>query len=341
MHKQVIERFSGIYEINLYQGRYEIHIYLITGKTGQRNLLIDTGYKTQENREIFNQVFEELGIKYHEIDVFLTHKHHDHTGLAAYFQEQGATIFMNPIEDRHRYDCLYYGYGPKSINEQTKVLKLVGVTPERTPMIWNSFQEFNAYYENTKKEEAFKINTFDYTPIECGQLLSYGEYNFKVISLAGHTLGQLGLYEPTHHIVFSADHIIEGLAPIVGTSYVNEHLLQQYFRSLEQFKTQYRTCMIYPSHGNSFSNPTPIAAEIISAYRKKLLQMQHILLNSAKALTIQEIAFRTYGIQTLPNDANRFFKIKSILSKTFSCMEYLYDQNYCNRMEQDGILFYR
>ena len=176
---------------------------------------------------------------------------------------------------------------------------------------------------------------------KAGETLSYGDYTFQVISLAGHTLGQLGLYEPNHQIVFSADHIIEGLSPIVGTSYLNEHLLQQYFRSLEQFKTQYHSCMIYPAHGNSFSNPAPVAETIISAYRKKLLQMHDILENSAEALTVQEVAFRAYSIQNLPSDANRFFQVKSILTKTFSCLEYLYDQRYCERMEQNGMLFYR
>lgn len=341
MHKQVTERLPGIYEIKLYQGTNEIRIFLVAGKHGQKSLLIDTGYQTQENREILNQVLEELNIRYHDLDVFLTHKHHDHTGLASYFAKQGATIFMNPAEDRHPYDCLYYSQGTKSIEEQTKVLNRVGVTAERTPSVWNCFKEFNAYCQNAVSEASIKTVAFPYTSIGQGQLFSYGDYSFQTISLPGHTLGQLGLYEQNHHIVFSGDHIIVGIVPIVGTSYVNEHLLEQYFRSLDQFKAQYRTCTIYPAHGDSFSNAAPIAANITSAYRKKLLEIQHLLTNSAEALTVQEVAFRIYGIYNLPTDANSFFKIKMMLSKTFSCLEYLYDQKYCDRMEQDGMLFYR
>ncbi|MBR5126980.1 MAG: MBL fold metallo-hydrolase, partial [Roseburia sp.] len=65
------------------------------------------------------------------------------------------------------------------------------------------------------------------------------------------------------------------------------------------------------------------------------------LANSAEALTVQEIAFRVYGVYTLPTDVEKFFTVKSIITKTFSCLEYLYDQGYCERMEQDGMLFYR
>lgn len=340
MQKQITERLPGIYEIKLFQDNHEIRIFLVAGNSGQRSLLIDTCFQSDENREILNQVLGELQIAYQDLDVFLTHKHHDHTGLASYCAAQGATIYMNPVEDRHPYDCLYYSQGAKSMEEQEKVLNRVGVTAERTPALWNCFKEFNAHYQNTD-ETALKTVTFPYTPIGRGQLLSYGDYTFQVISLAGHTLGQLGLYEKAHQIVFSADHILANTLPVVGTSYVNEHLLDYYFKSLDQFKIQYHTCTIFPAHGDCFKNPSPLASNITAAYRKKLLEIQHLLMNSAKAVTVQEVAFRIYGVYNLPTDVNGFFKMKSILSRTFSCLEYLYDQKYCDRMEKDGMLFYR
>lgn len=341
MHKQVMERLPGIYEIKLYQGYNEIRLFLITGNNTQRHLLVDTGYPTQENREILDEIFADLGISYQNLDVFLTHKHHDHTGLAYYLSSQGAHIFMNPLEDRHPYDCLYYSHGAKTVEEQLKVLNRVGITEERTPAVFKCFKEFNTHFPNTTNDDMFQTTAFPYTGIARGNKFSYGDYTFHAISLPGHTLGQLGLYEPDHHIIFSGDHLITNVTPIVGTSYTNEHLLEQYFRSLDQFKSVYRTCTVYPAHGESFTNSSVVAANITSAYRKKLLEIQHILANSAEAMTVQEVAFRAYSIYSLPDNAESFFKIKMIISKTFSCLEYLYDQKYCDRMEQDGILFYR
>ena len=341
MHKQLIERLPGIYEIRLYQGTNEIHLFLITGNNTQRHLLVDTGYNTPENREILDEIFKDLGIEYPNLDVFLTHKHHDHTGMAAHLAALGSRLYMNPLEDRHAYDCLYYSQGAKTLEEQTKVLNRVGVTEARTPALYKSFQEFNTYCLDAFSKDNTKSPEFAYTAIGRGNKFSYGDYVFQAISLPGHTLGQLGLYEPNKHIVLSGDHIIKGLAPIVGTSYANEHLLEQYFRSLDLFKTVYRTCTVYPAHGESFANPSLFAADITAAYRKKLLEIQHILMNSAEALTVQEVAFRAYGVYNIPTEANSFFKIKSILSKTFSCLEYLYDQKYCDRMESDGMFFYR
>ena len=341
MHKQLSEKLPGIYDIRLYQGKNEIHLFLITGNNTQRHLLVDTGYGTAENRDILDKILKELNIEHKNLDVFLTHKHHDHTGLASHLAELGAHIYMNPVEDRHPYDCLYYSHGARTLEEQVKVLTRIGVTEERTPAIYESFMKYNFYCQASNSENCFKADEFSYTAIGRGNKFSYGEYEFHAISLPGHTLGQLGLYEPNKHIILSGDHIIKGLAPIVGTSYINEHLLEQYFRSLDLFKTVYRTCTVYPAHGDSFANPSIVAADITSAYRKKLLEIQHILMNSAEALTVQEVAFRVYGVYNLPTEPGNFFKIKSILSKTFSCLEYLYDQKYCDRMERDGILFYR
>lgn len=341
LHKQLIERLPGIYEIRLYQGTNEIHLFLITGNNTQRHLLVDTGYNTAENREILDEILKELHIEYTCLDVFLTHKHHDHTGMASHLAKLGANIYMNPLEDRHPYDCLYYKHASKTTEEQDKVLNRVGITPTRTPDLYNSFQEFNTHCQNVASEDSPIIYNFDYTSIGSGNKFSYGDYVFHTISLSGHTLGQLGLYEPKKHIVISGDHIIKGLSPIVGTSYPNEHLLEQYFRSLDLFKTVYRACTVFPAHGDSFTNPSVVAADITTAYRRKLLDIQHELMYSGKALTIQEVAFRIYGVYSIPTEINSFYKIKSILSKTFSCLEYLYDQKYCERIEKDGMLFYR
>ena len=92
MHKQVSEILAGIYELKLYQDTNEIRVFLVPGVHGQKSLLIDTGYNTEENRGILNEVLGELNIKYQDLDVFLTHKHHDHTGMASHLAALGATI---------------------------------------------------------------------------------------------------------------------------------------------------------------------------------------------------------------------------------------------------------
>ena len=58
-----------------------IHI-LIPGNKGGRSLMIDTGFRDERCLKTMESVLEELGIAYEDLDVFMTHKHHDHSGLA-------------------------------------------------------------------------------------------------------------------------------------------------------------------------------------------------------------------------------------------------------------------
>ena len=44
------------------------------------------------------------------------------------------------------------------------------------------------------------------------------------------------------------DQVIDGIVPIVGTTYPDEHLLKGYFDSLEKLKHQYGDCLILPAH---------------------------------------------------------------------------------------------
>lgn len=159
--------------------------------------------------------------------------------------------------------------------------------------------------------------------------------------MRGHTFGQMGLYDKGHAILFSADQIIDGIVPIVATAYMNEHLLQLYFRSLASFAEQYQGCSIYPSHNQSFTDPSPVIRRILDAYRGKLDLIRHIVAFGTRPMTIKEVAFQAYGISFLPGQDmdNEIFKIKMILTKTFSCLEYLYDMAECSRVSRDGILY--
>ena len=125
------EIYPGLFQIQLYNGMNRsdiINIFLIPGKDSCRSLMVDTGYRTKENKEIMDELLVRHRIRYDELDIFLTHKHHDHTGLANFYADRGARIFMNPEEDRHLYDCLYYNNNPEAMEEQVHVLSTVGIT---------------------------------------------------------------------------------------------------------------------------------------------------------------------------------------------------------------------
>ena len=81
----MFERAEGIYEIRLHNndlGVSEIKIFVIPGNPGKRSLMIDTGFGNEECYRRLKKGMEELGISCEQLDIFITHRHHDHSGLA-------------------------------------------------------------------------------------------------------------------------------------------------------------------------------------------------------------------------------------------------------------------
>lgn len=337
------EHLPGIYEVKLSTTNTssisEINIYLIPGKNGQRSLMVDAGFHDKACLEVMDGVLKELKISYGELDIFLTHKHHDHSGLASEYAKLGARIFMNPEEERHGYDCLYYSNNRDLAADQDRVLKSVGVTSEGTPEIWDMFMEVRRQVEENRGWE-FEVASFPYIPVQPGQLFHYGEYTFESVSLKGHTYGQMGLYEKKRRFLFCADEVIDGIVPIVGTTYADDHLLEGYFKVLERFKHEYGDCLLLPAHNKPIRDVERVVNRIIFSYLDKTELMKNILDHGRKERTIKEIACIAYGIPDVPRNKDEFLKLKATMSKTFSCLEYLRDEDFAVRMEKGGTFYW-
>ena len=339
----MIERLPGIFEIELTAGGEvtdKVRIFLIPGKPGERSLMIDTGYNKPHCLREIDEALETLGIDCGSLDVFLTHIHHDHSGHAYVFAERGSRVFMNPQENRRHYDCLYYKRDQDDYSDQHQAVRSVGVTPEETPQLWDMFTEIRLRVENNKGW-IFEVPDFDFFPIKAGQIFSYGDYCFEAIHLKGHTYGQMGLYEREKRIVFTADQIIDGIVPIVGTTYPDEHLLKGYFDSLEQFKHEYADCLLIPAHEEIIRDVKPVISRIVFAYLDKADMIKRILDHSRRKLTVREVACLAYGMKDLPGNMMELVKLKMVMSKSFSCLEYLLDEDFVIRTEENGIFYWQ
>ena len=70
-----------------------INVYIITG---ERNLVIDTGFNRPECEEAIQSAFDELGID--NADIFVTHLHSDHCGLIARFASRNSIIYSGETD---------------------------------------------------------------------------------------------------------------------------------------------------------------------------------------------------------------------------------------------------
>ena len=80
-----------------------------------------------------------MPLEYKKLDIFITHEHPDHTGLVPRLQALGARAFMNPDETRKRVDLLHSYLADE--HARIENLRIVGVTKEETPEVYDTFME--------------------------------------------------------------------------------------------------------------------------------------------------------------------------------------------------------
>ena len=72
-----------------------LNSYLLTGP---RSLLIDTGFRQGPCRAAMERQLEEIGVDRDRLDIFLTHLHSDHTGLAPELIRPGCRVYIGRVD---------------------------------------------------------------------------------------------------------------------------------------------------------------------------------------------------------------------------------------------------
>ena len=164
-------------------------------KGNDRNLLIDTGFNRSECKLAMEQAINQLGIIMECTDVFITHIHGDHSGLAGYLSRPDNRIYTGQY-------CANSLVGKKEGGLDTfydELLKQSGL-----PNYDISIHPGYTYASDIIKEV---------TVVQDGDALKIGEFNFQCLETSGHAPDHFCLYEPERKILFSGDHILGKITP--------------------------------------------------------------------------------------------------------------------------------
>ena len=74
----------------------ELNSYLFRGsrETKQRNLLVDTGFRTEGCKKALLKGLGQLGVSMEDTDILLTHLHADHSGNAPELIRPGGRVYI-------------------------------------------------------------------------------------------------------------------------------------------------------------------------------------------------------------------------------------------------------
>lgn len=198
-----------------------LNSYLILG--GERSLLIDTGFNQAPCLEAMERQLDELNVDRTRMDIFMTHLHADHTGLAVRLIREGCRMFIGRTDAEwflrtHTQD--YWTNNYKSYMDN-------GFSDEEIEALRRHNPAQNGAAEGWARRS---------TPLDEGDELTYGGHTLRVIDTPGHTPGHVCLYEPDRHWLFSGDHVLFHISPNICRWTLVPDSLGDYLKSLDKIR---------------------------------------------------------------------------------------------------------
>ncbi len=189
--------------------------YFIKGE--ERNLIIDTGMNQEECKTAMLHALDKLNIELEITDIFITHLHADHIGLVDILMKENSTVFFNRPDTE--------------ILKTKNIWQLVCFLSGRHGFPVNEIEKAIAEHPG---QRYIPQNTLNFTLIDEGDVINYGDYELHCISTPGHTRGHTCLYEPRLKWLFSGDHILGDITPNISTWRVDDNPLGHYFKNLDK-----------------------------------------------------------------------------------------------------------
>lgn len=196
-----------------------LNSYLIQGP---RSLLIDTGFRWPSCRQAMERQLAELGVNRGRMDIFVTHLHSDHVGLAPELIRPGCQIFIGAVDgpgvgiytDGAHWRSLYARYVAD------------GFTQEETDRLFTS----------NPAQTAAPGTWTQYRYLQDGDTLFYGGHMLLCLLTPGHTPGHMCLYAPEDKWLFTGDHILFHISPNICRWESLPDALGSYLESLQKVR---------------------------------------------------------------------------------------------------------
>lgn len=325
-NKRIQEVYDGIFlnDILLPNNPLKtINNYVVKSKG--HTLMVDTCFNTPESIARVQEILD-----YHQIDItklqlVLTHLHADHTGLASWFEERGATVYMSPTDG-------------KSVNDM-----VLSDSP-----YWQGVVE-NSYLQGLKEDQlklenhpGFRFRpqtTLNFKPLEIGDSLPIGDYTFTVVDLKGHTPGMIGLYEKNHKILFCGDHILGKITPNITYWTADFDALDAYFNNLKKVRSK-EVDHLFSAHRFLVQDHRARIDELLSHHDDRLHETLTCLKEKGPS-TVREVTKNlSWDISAKSWDDFPESQKWFATGEAHSHLEYLLHLGRCQRQLQDSVLVY-
>ena len=248
-----------------------LNSYLITG---ERNLLIDTGFRQEACREAMREQLNQIGVDMDRTDLFLTHLHTDHTGLVQELLRPSCRAMISEVD----LPLLVHSQSEAYWEENFAAYLQEGFPQAELTALWG-----------TNPAKSIHPEPFTgYTPVAPGTVLRYGGYALRCIHTPGHTPGHMCLYDEGKKLLFCGAHVLYHISPNITRWRSIPDALGSYLKSLEQV-AGLEVDIPLPAH-RGVEGPIGQRIAALQAHHRKRLQNTISQVARAPGQTAYEIA---------------------------------------------------
>ncbi len=301
-----MEVVQGIYQIQLplpFPLKI-VHAYAL--RDGDGWTIVDTGLNYPPAQQAWEQAFAEFSIDPRRIQrIVLTHAHPDHYGMAGWLAGlSGAPVLLSPVERAFvRATWLAAGVEQQAI---ANMFRRYGVPSDLLTVV---DQDIAALRLMVQPPPLTMVD------LMAGSDIVIGARRFHIISVPGHSDGQLALYCPEDRLLLCGDAVLMKITPNIGLwPWGDSNPLATYLATLGQLAELWVDRAL-PGHGPIITTFYARIQELKDHHQLRLLATEQAAGAGTDAFTVCQQIFPT---QELTSHQLRF-----AMAETLAHLEYL------------------
>lgn len=297
--------------------------YLLRG--GEGWTVVDTGLNLPQGQAVWQEVFEELGIRPGDIaQIVLTHVHPDHFGMAGWIQamvrQDGGREVPVKMSAREAVVVDQIWTHEMDYGEVRTVFSRCGLPGDVLETAMSAFGRMRPL--TFPHPRAVEI-------LEPGARIVMGGRSFEVILTPGHSDGHLVFYDADDGLMLSGDHVLMNITPNIGLwPNTDPDPLGRYLASLEELAAS-DVRLALPGHRQIIDDWRGRLEELRAHHAERL---ERTLAAAGGGATVYEVCGQIFEVEELTTHEIRFAVVEALAH-----LEYLVGRGSLTR--EDGVVW--